>query len=362
MNLVSTYATVRLQVSFWKQMISVRSVTKVKETGKEKEKEDKSKQKTPRSRPGTPKSTRSSEPKDGDSLAVLEWERRKAVRKQEKQDKRQLLKSAKTPRKGSKLKAKDGDKAALLKETKDARVDVHVRRPMSHRTPREVTSTPITMRPPSSRSSPRGASSSARLASASNTVSASRPSSAHWSVKSTVSLFSDDKPDKPTPVATLLPGVVTTALNSTEVASTADVSCTQSQLNVPSFSSKTAHAQPMMSNYAKRLGSTKLMIPKPDPADLRVPKRRHTPETDTASVTGGYEQLDEDEHRYRPCHYLYNMCNCQKVGRPKTISKLLSFRKVMRLLSRSLTYRLCANIPMKMPHRNASSRSLIRAL
>ena len=345
-------------------MISVRSVTKVKETGKEKEtgkvKEDKSKQKTPRSRPGTPKSTRSSEPKDGDSLAVLEWERRKAVRKQEKQDKRQLLKSAKTPRKGSKLKAKDGDKAALLKETKDA--GVHVRRPMSHRTPREVISTPITMRPPSSRSSPRGASSSARLASASNTVSASRPSSAHWSVKSTVSLFSDDKPDKPTPDATLLPGVVTTAPNPTEVTSTADVSGTQSQLNVPSFSSKTAHAQPMMSNYAKRLGSTKLMIPKPDPADLRVPKRRHTPETDTASVADGYEQPDEEEHRYRPCHYLYNMCNCQKVGRPKTISKLLSFRKVMLLLSRSLTYRLRANIPMKMPYKNASSRSLIRAL
>ena len=317
-------------------MISVRSVSKVKDPAKgkekDKEKDAKGKHKSPRSsRPGTPKSARSSmtEPKDG-SLAVQEWERRKAVRKQEKQDKRQRLKSAKTPtkEKKGKGKGKDGDKVALLKDAA-----ANIQRPASYRTPRDVTSAaPVIARPPSARSSPRGASSSARLASPSNTVSASRPSSAHWSNKSSVSLFSDDKPDKESPDPTPLPGAITVAVDPAEVASTGavtDASGAQSQLNVPSFGAKSARAPPVVSNYVRRIGSMKLLIPKPDPVDLRVPKRRPTPrDPDTSSVADGTEQEEEPEHRYRPCHYLYNMCNCQKVGRPKTISKLLSVRKV----------------------------------
>ena len=335
-SLAPQLIVVRLQVSFWKQMISVRSVSKVKDPakGKEKEKDAKGKNKSPRSsRPGTPKSARSSmtEPKDGSSLAVQEWERRKAVRKQEQHDKRQRLKSAKTQKKEKKGKGKgkDGDKAALLKDA----APVHIQRPASHRTPRDVTSAAaVITRPPSARSSPRGASSSARLASPSNTISASRPSSAHWSNKSSVSLFSDDKPDKQSPDPTPLPGAITATVDPVEVASTGavtDASGAQSQLNVPSFGAKSARAPPLVSNYVRRLGSMKLLIPKPDPADLRVPKRRPTPrDTDTSSVADGTEQEEETEHRYRPCHYLYNMCNCQKVGRPKTISKLLSVRKV----------------------------------
>ena len=310
-------------------MISVRSVEKGKETAKEKD--ARSRKKSPTGRPGTPKSTRSSipDPNIADrSLAVREWERRKAVRKMEKQDKRKRLKSAKTPKKAGKSNAKDDDKVALLKG------ETGKRSPSPRRTPRDVTSAPaIIARAPSSRCSPpRAVSALARPPSPSNTASVSRPSSAHCtavSSKSTVTLFSDDKPvkAKPRDVTTPLPGAVApdTAESTTTTAAVVDASGAPLSLSVSNLSVK---APIVMSNYAKRLASTKLMIPKPDPADLCLPKTKHVQYTDASSVADGSKNEDDEEHRYRACQYLYNMCNCQKVGRPKTISKLLRFRKV----------------------------------
>ena len=316
-------------------MISVRGVDKGKETAKEKE--TRARKKSPTGRPGTPKSTRSSiaDPNIGDrSMAVREWERRKAVRKLEQQDKRKRLKSAKTPKKAGKSSAKDDDKVALLKGETGKRDDsARVKSPSPGRTPRDVTSAPaIIARAPSSRGSPRGVVSSlARPPSPQNTVSVSRPSSAHCtavSSKSTVTLFSDDKPakTKQRDVTIPLPGAVAPdTIESATTAPAADASGAQINLSVPNVSVK---APIVMSNYAKRLASTKLMIPKPDPADLCLPKTKHVPCTDASSVADDSKHEDDVEHRYRACQYLYNMCNCQKVGRPKTISKLLRFRKV----------------------------------
>ena len=323
-----------LQVSFWKQMISVRSVEKGKETAKEKD--ARSRKKSPTGRPGTPKSTRSSipDPNIADrSMAVREWERRKAVRKMEKQDKRKRLKSAKTPKKAGKSNAKEDDKVSLLKGEIGKRDECgRVRSPSPRRTPRDVTSAPaIIARTPSSRGSPlRAVSALARPPSPSNTATVSRPSSAHCtavSSKSTVTLFSDDKPvkAKSRDVTTPLPGTVAPDTAESAPTTTADASSAPLSLSVPNISVK---APMVMSNYAKRLASTKLMIPKPDPAELCLPKTKHVQYTDASSVADGSKNEDDEDHRYRACQYLYNMCNCQKVGRPKTISKLLRFRKV----------------------------------